>query len=163
MRGLRSRTSVNDEDDVADLKVVKILDQRLCCHMSGTSAYSHTYGDHDDLRNPRSSQDCGSRWRWTESGNSAARRRAAVVRSLSYAALRGVTRERGGGGGGQRPRRWRWTAAKEVEGGGQVEEESFQARGIVCAPPSLGPPLYRGEECTLAPPSRHQGGGQGEG
>jgi hypothetical protein len=28
-RGLRSRTSVDDEDDVADLKVMKILEQRL--------------------------------------------------------------------------------------------------------------------------------------
>jgi hypothetical protein len=65
MRELHSRTSIDDEDDIANLKVVKILDQRLRCHTSGTSAYSHMYGDHDDSQNPRSSQDCGSRWRWT--------------------------------------------------------------------------------------------------
>jgi hypothetical protein len=48
MRGLRSRISVDDEDDVGNLKVVKILEQRLRHRMSGTSAYSHTYDDHDD-------------------------------------------------------------------------------------------------------------------
>jgi hypothetical protein len=38
-RGLRSHSSIGDEDDVADLKVVKILEQRLRCRTSGTSAY----------------------------------------------------------------------------------------------------------------------------
>jgi hypothetical protein len=56
MQGLRSRTSVDDEDDVANLKVVKFLEQRLRHHTSGTFAYSHTYGDHDDSRNPVSSR-----------------------------------------------------------------------------------------------------------
>jgi hypothetical protein len=56
-RGLRPRTSIVDEDDVADLKVVKILEQRQRYRTSGTSAYSHTYGDHDDSRNPVSSRD----------------------------------------------------------------------------------------------------------
>jgi hypothetical protein len=41
---------------------MKILEQRLRQQARSTSAYSHTYGDHDDSRNPRSSQDCGSRW-----------------------------------------------------------------------------------------------------
>jgi hypothetical protein len=44
----------------------------------------------------------------------------------------------GQGGGG------RW-----LGGGGLV--------GVVCSPPSLGPPLYRGEGCTLAPPPMHLG------
>jgi hypothetical protein len=55
MQGLRSRTSVVVEDDVADLKVVKILEQQLRHRTNSTSAYSHTYGDHDDSRNPVSS------------------------------------------------------------------------------------------------------------
>jgi hypothetical protein len=42
---------------IADLKVVKILAQRLRHRMSGTSAYSHMYGDHDDSQNPVSSRD----------------------------------------------------------------------------------------------------------
>jgi hypothetical protein len=48
MWGLCSRTSVAVKDDIADLKVVKILEQRLRHRTSGTSTYSHTYGDHDD-------------------------------------------------------------------------------------------------------------------
>jgi hypothetical protein len=48
MRGLCSCTSVDDEDDATDLKVVKILEQRLQHRTSGTSEYSHTYDDHDD-------------------------------------------------------------------------------------------------------------------
>jgi hypothetical protein len=56
-RGLRSRTSVAVEDDVADLKVVKNLAQRLRRCTSGTSMYSHTDGDHVDSRNPVSSRD----------------------------------------------------------------------------------------------------------
>jgi hypothetical protein len=47
-RGLRFRTSADVEDVVADLKVVKNLAQQLRHRTSGTSAYSHTYGDHDD-------------------------------------------------------------------------------------------------------------------
>jgi hypothetical protein len=42
---------------IAGIKVVKILAQRLLHHTSGTSAYSHTYGDHDDSRNPIFSRD----------------------------------------------------------------------------------------------------------
>jgi hypothetical protein len=45
MRELHSRTSVDNEDDVANLKVVKILEQQLRRHMSGTSVYSHIYND----------------------------------------------------------------------------------------------------------------------
>jgi hypothetical protein len=56
MHGLHSRTSVVVKDDVADLKVVKILEQRLWHRTSGTSAYSHMYGDHDDSWNPISSR-----------------------------------------------------------------------------------------------------------
>jgi hypothetical protein len=56
-RGLRSRTSVAIVDVVADLKVVKNLAQRLQHYTSGTYAYSYTYGDYDDSRNPVSSRD----------------------------------------------------------------------------------------------------------
>jgi hypothetical protein len=56
MQGLRSRTSIDDEDDIANLKVMKILEQRLRHRTSGTSAYSHMYGDHDDSRYPYSSR-----------------------------------------------------------------------------------------------------------
>jgi hypothetical protein len=52
MQGLRSHTSVDDEDDVADLKIMKILEQRLRHRTSSTSAYSHTYNIHDDSRTP---------------------------------------------------------------------------------------------------------------
>jgi hypothetical protein len=55
-RGLRSRTTIVVEYDVADLKVVKILEQQLRHRTSGTSAYSHTHDDHDDCRNPISSR-----------------------------------------------------------------------------------------------------------
>jgi hypothetical protein len=36
--------------------------QQLHHHKCSTSAYSHTYGDHNDPWNPRSSRDCGSIW-----------------------------------------------------------------------------------------------------
>jgi hypothetical protein len=62
---LCSRICVDDEDDVAGLKVMKILEQQLQHQASSTSVYSHMYGDHDDSQNPWSSQDCGSRWLWT--------------------------------------------------------------------------------------------------
>jgi hypothetical protein len=42
-----------------------------------------------------------------------------MVRSPTYAALQEATRERERGG-------WRWLAAKEVVGGGQVEEGSWE-------------------------------------
>jgi hypothetical protein len=51
--GLCSRTSVADEADAADLKVVWILMQRLQCNDSGLakvtplSTRTHTVGDHD--------------------------------------------------------------------------------------------------------------------
>jgi hypothetical protein len=54
---LHSRTSVVVEDIIADLKVTKNLAQRLRHRTSGTSAYSHTYGDHDESRSPVSSRD----------------------------------------------------------------------------------------------------------
>jgi hypothetical protein len=92
--GLRSRTSVAVEDVVADLKVAKDLAQRLWHRTSSTSTYSHTYGDHDDSRNPVSSW--GAEVEALEQGfeNSATRRRVAVVILVSYAALREATRER---------------------------------------------------------------------
>jgi hypothetical protein len=37
-----------DEDDVADIKVMKILEQRFRRHTSSTSTYSHTHDNHDD-------------------------------------------------------------------------------------------------------------------
>jgi hypothetical protein len=52
------------------------------------------------------------------SRNSAARCRVAVVRSPTYVALQEATRERERG-------RWRSPMAKKVEGGGQVEEGSW--------------------------------------
>jgi hypothetical protein len=57
MQGLCSRISIAIEDDVADLKAMKNLAQRLWHHTSGTFMYSHTYGDHDDYGNPISSRD----------------------------------------------------------------------------------------------------------
>jgi hypothetical protein len=91
--GLCSRTSVEDEDDVADLKVMKILEQRLRHRTSGTSAYSHMYADHDDSRNPISNRDAEVDGFVQGSENFATRRRAAVVIPFSYAALREATRE----------------------------------------------------------------------
>jgi hypothetical protein len=86
-------TSVDDEDDVADLKVVKILEQRLWHHTSGTSTYSHTYGDHDDSRNPISNRDAEVDSFGQGFGNSTTRWRAAMVIPFSYATLREATRE----------------------------------------------------------------------
>jgi hypothetical protein len=83
MRGLRSRTSVVVEDDVADLKVMKILAQRLRHRTSGTFTYSHTYGDHDDSRNPVSSRDAEVEALEQGSGKSTTRRRVAVVIPVS--------------------------------------------------------------------------------
>jgi hypothetical protein len=91
---------------------MKILEQRLWHHTSGTSLYSHTYDNHDDSRNLVSSRDAevdGFGW---GSGNSATQRCAAVVIPISYTALREATgeREREAGGGGQgkgrHTRRW---------------------------------------------------------
>jgi hypothetical protein len=117
---------------------MEILEQRLRCHKSGTFAYSHTYGDHDDSRNPHSSQDCGSRWRWT-----------GIRKLCSTTACSGGTqpfarphgRERGGGG--RRPGVGGWW---QPEGGG--------ARGTCVSPPPLGP-LYIGGRG--APLPLHQG------
>jgi hypothetical protein len=62
--------------------------------MSGTSAYSHTYSDHDDSRNPVSSRDAEVETLKQRSGNSATQRRVAVVIPISYAALREATWDR---------------------------------------------------------------------
>jgi hypothetical protein len=102
MQGLCSRTSVGVADVVADLKVVKNLAQRLQHRTSGTSAYSHTYGNHDDSWNPVSSRDAEVEALEQGSRNSATRWRVVVVIHVSYAALREATRERereAGGGG----------------------------------------------------------------
>jgi hypothetical protein len=72
---------------------MEILEQQLRCRTSGTSAYLHTYGDHDDSRNPHSSRDAEVDGFGQGSGNSAARRRAAVVIPFSYVALREATWE----------------------------------------------------------------------
>jgi hypothetical protein len=110
-RGLRSRTSVAVKDVEADLKVVKNLAQQLRHRTSGTFAYSHTYDDHDDSRNPVSSRDTEVEALEQGSGNSATRRR---VTSSPSGATR--VRERGRG---------RWTRGgrrtKEVVGGGHGE------------------------------------------
>jgi hypothetical protein len=119
--------------------------------MSDTSMYSHTYGDHDDSQNPRSSQDCGSRWRWTGSRNSIARLCAAMMRSPTYPALREATWDRGrkvevaGGQGG----RGRW-----LGGGGLME---------LCIPLLPWGLLYiGGRDATLPLPQGTKGGGQGD-
>jgi hypothetical protein len=116
---LRSRTSVDDEDDIADLKVVKILEQRLRNHTSSTSVYSHTYGDHDDSWNPISSRDAEVDGFGQGSRNTGTRWRVAVVIHFSYAALWEATRERERERGrGQQPglgwhtRKW-WKEAVE--------------------------------------------------
>jgi hypothetical protein len=72
---------------------MKILEQQLWHHTSSTSTYSHTYDDHDDSRNPVSSQDAEVDDFGQGSENSTTRRRAAVVIPFSYAALREATRE----------------------------------------------------------------------
>jgi hypothetical protein len=81
---------------------VNNLAQRLRHRTSGTSTYSHTYGDHDDSRNPVSSRDAEVEALEQGSGNSATRRRVAVVILVSYADFREAMRERereeGGGG-----------------------------------------------------------------
>jgi hypothetical protein len=71
MWGLCSRTSIAIKDDVADLKAMKNLAQQLRHRTSGTSTYSHTYGDHDDSRNPVSSRDAEVEALEQGSGNSA--------------------------------------------------------------------------------------------
>jgi hypothetical protein len=75
------------------------------------------------------------------SENSTARRRAEVVRSLSYTSLREATREGERGGGVRRP-----------SGGGGRRPGNEGLMGVVLCSPLLGPPLYIGVEgCTLAP------------
>jgi hypothetical protein len=103
--------------------------------MSGTSMYSHKYGDHDDIQNPHSSRDVEVDDFGQGSRNSTAQRCAVVVIPFSYAALRGhvgVREEEGGGQG--RP------AHQEVVGGGCVRRGSWNC----CVLSSQGPPLYRG-------------------
>jgi hypothetical protein len=77
----------------ATSKLMEILEQRLRCRTSGTFAYSHTYDDHDDSRNPHYSRDAKIDSFGQGTGNSKARRRAAVVIPFSYVALRETTRE----------------------------------------------------------------------
>jgi hypothetical protein len=78
------------------------------------------------------------------SGNSAARRHAAVVIPLLLRSPSGghVGVREVEGDGQRRPstRRWRWAARR----GG--------ACGTCVSPPLLGPPLYRRWGCTLPPP-----------
>jgi hypothetical protein len=130
MPRLHPRTNVDDKDDVADLKVMKILEQRLRHCMSGTSTYSHTYGNHDNSQNPVSSRDAEVDGFVQGSENSATRRRVAVVIPVSYAALRVATRREKGSG--RRPGCGRHT--REVVGGGR----GGRARGILCLTLPLG-------------------------
>jgi hypothetical protein len=108
------------------------LEKRFRCHKSNTSAYLHTYSDHDDLRNPRSSWDCRSRRCWTKSGNSTARRRVAVVWSLSCTALQQATWER---------ERWRVAVrGRPAHQGGGRRARGYSCRGkVMIATPSWGP------------------------
>jgi hypothetical protein len=152
MRGLCSRTSVDDEDDVADLKVVKILEQRIRHRTSDTSAYSHTYSDHDDSWNPVSSRDVEVDDFGEGSGNSTTRQRIMVMIPISYAALWEATRERERERGRQRAAARDRPAHQEVVGGGR----GGGLVGCVVHLSSWDPPLYRGEGCTLTPPPRHQ-------
>jgi hypothetical protein len=55
--------------------------------MSGTSVYSHTYGDHDDSQNHVSSRDAEVEALEQGSGNSATHQRVTVVILDSYTAL----------------------------------------------------------------------------
>jgi hypothetical protein len=70
------------------------MEQRLRHRTSGTSAYSHTYGDRDDSRNPVSSRDAEVDSFRQGSGNSATQRCVEVMIPVSYAALWEATRER---------------------------------------------------------------------
>jgi hypothetical protein len=128
---------------------VKILEQRLWHRTSGTSAYSHTYGNHDDSWNPVSSRDAEVDGFGQGSGNSATRRRVMVVIPVSYAALREATRER---------ERQRAAARRRpVHQGGGRWRPWRRACGMCCASPPPGTPLYIvGRGCTLTPPPRHQ-------
>jgi hypothetical protein len=106
MQGLRSHTSVDDEDDIADLKVMKILEQRLWHHTSGSSAYSHMYGDHDDLRIPnpaRIAEVDGIGWNLETLQHDGVRRWCDLYSAQPFGESCGREGERGGGG--QRPRR----------------------------------------------------------
>jgi hypothetical protein len=116
-RGLRSCTSVAVKDVIADLKVAKNLAQRLRHRTSSTSAYSHTYDDHDDSWNPISSRDAEVEALEQGSGNSTTRQRVAVVIPVSYASLREAMQERERQG--RRTRGGRRT--REVVGGGRGE------------------------------------------
>jgi hypothetical protein len=125
---------------------MEILEQRLRCRTSGTSAYSHTYGDYDDSRIPNPAKiaevvDVGQ-----GSGNSTAQRRATMVRSLSYIALREATREGERGGGGRRP---------SGGGGRQPREEGLME--LCCALLSWAPSLCRGGGVHPCPIPKPQG------
>jgi hypothetical protein len=150
MRGLRSRTSVAIEDIIVDLKVMKNLAKRLWHRTSGTSMYSHTYGNHDDSWNPISSRDAEVEALEEGSENSAIQRCVTVVILISYAAIREATweRERQGVADKRRPahlgcgRRRSWRRARGI---------------MLCSPLLMGPLLYSGEGVHLTPSSRHLG------
>jgi hypothetical protein len=82
------------------------------------------YDDHDDSVNSISSRDAEVEALEQGSGNSATGRLIAVVIPVSYAALRGATRERERQGRQTR----RGSAHQEVVGGGR----GGRARGLVC-------------------------------
>jgi hypothetical protein len=143
-RGLRSRTSVDDKDDVADLKVDGDLGGTTPVSPSGTSAYSHTYGDHDDSRNPRSSQDCGSRWLRTGIQKLCSTMVCSVGDSLLLCSPSGGhagVREVESGGQGM-------AGGQEVEGA--AREERLVEIGVFSPPKAL--PYIGGRGCTLPPP-----------
>jgi hypothetical protein len=134
MQGLCSRTSVDDEDNIADLKVAKILEQRLRHRTSGTSAYSHTYGNHDDSRNPISSRDAEVDGFGQGSRNFATRLRVTVVIPISYTTLWEATRERERQEAAAR-------AGADAPGGGR-RRSWRRDRGMCCSTSLLlGPPF----------------------
>jgi hypothetical protein len=116
--------------------------------MSVTSVYSHTYGDHDDSRNPVSSRDVEADGFGQGSENSATRRHVMVVILVSYAALREATQERERQRAVARAR----PAHKEVVGGGR----GGGLAGCVVHLSSWDPLYIVGRGCTLTPPPRHQ-------
>jgi hypothetical protein len=154
--GLCSCTSVDDEADVADLKVVYILVQQLWRHKGQrlrVLAHVHWWTMTSSLS---SSWDCGSRSVWIGSEISAAWRRAAVEYSLLI-----PSESRMGGRG-------------EVAHGIDGEEKSQHMRSIPIDPSSPhggthysleegGGTLHQITEVGLNVGSRHQGWGTDQG
>jgi hypothetical protein len=95
---------------------MEILEQRLRCRTSGTSAYSYNYGDHDDSQNPRSSRDAevdgfGTGIRKLHSTTACSGGDSLLLRP--FGRPRGSERGRGRRPGeAGAPRRWRWRVGR---------------------------------------------------